>query len=144
MRYISFLIIVAALTACNSKTENNEEISSTVIETDNPAVESAKMEFEEMVWDFGEIIEGERVVHTFKFKNVGNNHLSINSATASCGCTIPEWPKEPIPPGGEGSIKVQFNSNGKVGTQHKDITIISNADPVKTVLQIKAQVQKKK
>ncbi len=63
-------------------------------------------EFAEESHDFGSINEGDVVEHTFKFKNVGDAPLIISSATASCGCTVPEWPKEPIPVGEEGEIAV--------------------------------------
>ncbi len=138
---IAFLAFTLA--SCNSQPESSNQMSAELIETDSESVKEAKIEFKETVWDFGNIVDGERVIHTFKFTNVGEGDLLISSCTASCGCTIPEWPKEPIPPGGEGSIKVEFNSTGKSGNVTKDITILSNANPVKSVLQIKVFVSKK-
>ena len=146
MKYLIYILLPAiALVGCNASNETNgstEDVSATLIETDNPEIREARIEFKETTYDFGEIIDGERVVHTFKFKNTGDNDLIISSATASCGCTIPDWPREPIAPGGEGSIKVEFNSAGKSGSVTKDITILSNANPVKSVLQIKTFVKK--
>ena len=69
--------------------------------------------------------------------------LVISSCTASCGCTVPQWPREPIAPGKSGEIKVVFNSAGKGGLVSKDITILANTNPVKTVLQIKVDIDKK-
>ena len=144
MRNLLFLtIILTSIYACNSETNASKGLDASVIETDNPNIEEPIMEFKESVWDFGNIIDGESVEHTFKFKNTGSTDLVISSCAASCGCTIPSWPKEPIAPGDEGSIKVKFNSSGKSGSVSKDITITSNANPVITKLQIKVFVDKK-
>ncbi len=92
--------------------------------------------------DFGTITEGEIVDHVFSFTNDGEAPLIISSATASCGCTVPLWPKEPIPVGGTGEIKVQFNSRNKPGIQNKTVTITANTYPKITRLKIKANVVK--
>lgn len=99
-------------------------------------------EFTEERYDFGTIKEGDIVEHVFKFKNVGEAPLIISSATASCGCTVPVWPKEPIGIGEEGEIAVRFNSKGKPGTQNKTVTITANTYPKITRLNIKAAVTK--
>lgn len=77
--------------------------------------------------DFGEVKEGPKAVHIFKFKNTGNEPLIIQTASASCGCTVPSWPKQPILPGKEGELKVEYNTQGRVGPINKDIYIMSNA-----------------
>lgn len=142
--FLYALICLAFFTGCNSENQSNESgLDAATIETDKPEVKEPKFEFKERVWDFGTITEGERVEHTFKFKNVGEGDLVISNCTASCGCTIPEWPKEPIPPGGEGQIKVEFNSAGKSDAVTKDITIFANTVPVKSTLQIKVFINKK-
>jgi hypothetical protein len=92
--------------------------------------------------DFGQIKEGEVVNHTFTFKNTGEAPLIIESAKGSCGCTVPQWPKEPIPVGGTGNIEVSFNSKGKPGQQNKTVTITANTNPTITRLSIKANVEK--
>lgn len=99
-------------------------------------------EFTEENYDFGNIKEGDIVEHTFKFKNTGEGPLIISSATASCGCTVPQYPKEPIAVGEEGEIQVRFNSKGKPGIQNKTITITANTYPKINTLQIKANVAK--
>ena len=140
-------IILLALTiitigACSPGTKDTS-MDASVIETDG-AVNEPAFDFNGVTaWDFGKIIEGERVEHTFKFKNTGKANLVIASCTASCGCTIPEWPKEAIAPVESGEIKVEFNSAGKSDMVTKDITIMANTNPVKTVLQIKVFVEKK-
>lgn len=92
--------------------------------------------------DFGVIAKNSKVSHEFKIKNVGDNPLQIENVKATCGCTVPEWPKEPISVGGEGIIKVTFNAAGKVGVQNKAITITANTDPVNTRIYIKATIPK--
>ena len=96
--------------------------------------------FAEEEHDFGTITEGDIVEHTFSFTNVGEAPLIISSATASCGCTVPSWPREPIPVGGEGEITVKFNSRNKPGTQNKTVTITANTNPKINRLRIKSTV----
>ncbi|HRD39901.1 MAG TPA: DUF1573 domain-containing protein, partial [Bacteroidia bacterium] len=69
-----------------------------------------EIKFEEEEHDFGRITQGEKVSYAFKFKNIGKGNLIIASAAGSCGCTVPEFPKEPVLPGQEGKINVVFNS----------------------------------
>ncbi|MBL3654581.1 DUF1573 domain-containing protein [Fulvivirga sp. 2943] len=96
--------------------------------------------FEEEEFDFGTIDEGDVVEHTFKFKNTGDAPLIIQNAVGSCGCTVPTWPKEPIPVGGTGEVTAKFNSKGKSNAQNKTVTLTANTWPKQTRLRIKAQV----
>lgn len=98
--------------------------------------------FTETTYDFGDIKEGAVVNHTFSFTNNGESPLIIESAKASCGCTVPRWPKEPIAVGSSGEIEVSFNSKGKPGIQNKTVTITANTNPKITKLFIKSNVQK--
>ncbi|WP_118976857.1 DUF1573 domain-containing protein [Taibaiella koreensis] len=93
------------------------------------AQKGAKFEFKDKndAYDFGTVKEGEKVVHVFEFKNAGDQPLQILKVEAGCGCTTPEWPKTPVMPGKSSSIKVTFNTAGKVGPAYKDVTIKSNA-----------------
>jgi hypothetical protein len=100
-------------------------------------------QFDETRFDFGTINEGDVVDHVFTFTNSGDAPLIISNATGSCGCTVPIWPKNPIPVGGTGEIKVQFNSNKKPGNNNKTVTITANTYPKQTRLSIKANVIKK-
>jgi hypothetical protein len=99
-----------------------------------------KFQFDKEEHNFGEIYDGDIVTHTFSFKNVGETPLIIAKATASCGCTVPSWPKQPIPSGSSGQIKVQFDSSNKPGIQNKVITITANTETKVKKLLIKAQV----
>ncbi len=92
--------------------------------------------------DFGTINDGDIVEHVFKFTNNGKAPLIISNATATCGCTVPKWPKEPIAVGETGEIQVRFNSRNKGGIQNKTITITANTFPSVNKLQIKANVLK--
>lgn len=98
--------------------------------------------FGEEMHDFGTIKEGEVVEHVFKFTNTGDAPLIISSATASCGCTVPEWPKEPIAVGEDGVIQVRFDSKNKPGIQNKTVTITANTFPKINRIRIKANVTK--
>ncbi len=91
-------------------------------------------------YDFGVLIEGEKVSHVFKFKNIGNADLVITKVSTTCGCTVADYPEDPIPPGDEGKIEVVFNSMGKRGYQHKTIRVLANTQPNLTELSIDAQV----
>lgn len=102
-----------------------------------------KFDFTEESHDFGSISEGDVVEHTFKFKNTGSAPLIIQSATASCGCTVPSYPKEPVAPGTEGEILVKFDSQNKPGVQNKTVTITANTEPPTTKLFIKSNVLSK-
>jgi hypothetical protein len=77
--------------------------------------------------DFGTIKEGPQVEHIFVFTNVGKEPLIIQNASASCGCTTPEWPKEPILPGKDGKLTVRYNTQGRVAPFNKEVYIQSNA-----------------
>ena len=101
------------------------------------------MTFQETEYDFGTINEGDVVEHIFKFTNTGKAPLVIVSAKGSCGCTVPEWPKEPIAPGATGEMLVKFNSNGKPNLQNKQVTITANTEAGKEILKIKAMVTPK-
>lgn len=91
--------------------------------------------------DFGKIKQGDQVECAFKVTNTGNEPLIIENAKGSCGCTVPEYPKDPIPPGESRDIKVKFNSAGKANANTKTVTITANTDPIESVLTIKAFVE---
>ncbi len=101
------------------------------------------IKFDDMSYDWGKMKEGDKMTHLFKFKNVGNEDLIISDARGSCGCTVPEWPKEPIKAGKTGEIKVIFDSAHKNGPQSKTVTLTANTDPASVVLMIKGIVDAK-
>lgn len=103
----------------------------------------ANFKFEKDTMNFGTIKQGEVVNYEFKFTNTGKEPLIITEAHGSCGCTVPEYPKEPIKPGGKGVIKVTFNSAGKSSMQIKTVTLSSNAKGGPKVLYVKGNVEVK-
>lgn len=91
-------------------------------------------------YDFGTVPQGTPVTHNFTLTNTGKAALILSSVTPSCGCTSPEWPKEPIAPGKSAVIKVTYNAQA-MGVFNKNITVISNASTPQTVLYIKGEVK---
>ena len=113
-----------------------------VAEEQVPTGPTTSIAFEHTEFDFGTVDDGEKVRHTYKFKNTGNEPLIITSAKGSCGCTVPKWPADPIPPGGDGQIDVEFDSKGKPGKQTKRVTVTANTVPAQTFLTITGNVNK--
>ena len=103
-------------------------------------VNGAKIEFNKEVHDYGTIKNGADGSCIFEFKNTGSEALIISNAKGSCGCTVPEWPREPVAPGESGVIDVKFNSKGKKGKQNKRVTLTTNMIPSQQVLIVKGQV----
>ena len=92
--------------------------------------------------DFGKIKEGVQATHEFEFTNTGKGPLIISNVAASCGCTTPDWTREPIPPGKTGKIKAVYNSQGRPGQFTKQVTVTSNAAEATKVLTISGLVEK--
>jgi len=101
------------------------------------------IEFGTTEHDFGTVAEGQKVSYTYTVKNSGAAPLIIQNAQPSCGCTVPDWTKTPIPVGGTGFVKAEFDTHGKSGIQNKTITVTSNAWPKTTVIKFKAMVNPK-
>lgn len=143
-------VLLIFMYGCNQKKETlpggEEKVSPEIV--DNPATASGNNDdknppeflFETTQHHFGDIMQGEKVSYTFKFKNTGGNDLVIAQATGSCGCTVSEFSKEPIPPGGNGEVKVTFDSEGKSGMQSKTVTVLANTIPATKVLTISAEI----
>ncbi len=100
-------------------------------------------EFETVEHDFGTVSEGQKVSYTYKFKNKGQAPLIIQDAKPSCGCTVPDWSKQPIAVDGTGFVRAEFDTNGKSGVQTKTITVTANTWPRATTLHFKAMVTPK-
>ncbi len=99
-----------------------------------------KITFAEPAHDFGDITQGDVVTHVFKYENTGNEALVISNVRTSCGCTAPDWDREPLAPGATTEMSIKFNSRGKIGIQNKIITITSNAVNSTERIKIKANV----
>lgn len=107
------------------------------------SVNVAKMTFEQSIFEFGEVDEGAVIHHEFKFVNDGKVPLVIQNAHSTCGCTIPDWPKEMIAPGESAFIKVEFNTKGKSEFQEKPVIITANTYPSVTKVFLRGIVHKK-
>ncbi|MDX5481212.1 MAG: DUF1573 domain-containing protein [Hymenobacteraceae bacterium] len=99
-----------------------------------------ELKFEKETHDFGSIAEGTQASYEFRVKNVGDKPVIITAVQPSCGCTTPDWTKEPILPGKTGVIKALYNSTGRPGPFHKAITVTSTAVTETQVLYIKGEV----
>lgn len=165
-RLILLMVVTVLTTACSDK-ETEKKIAAlearvadlegkkgasmpTLSQTPQPVRPEVKpegplpvMEFETTDHDFGTITEGQKVVYTYKFKNTGDAPLIVQEAKGSCGCTASDWSKAPIPVGGEGYVKAEFDSNGKPNIQNKTVTVTANTWPKQTVLKFKAMVTPK-
>ncbi|MBT8219234.1 MAG: DUF1573 domain-containing protein [Bacteroidia bacterium] len=106
-----------------------------------PAGPTTVMAFEETEFDFGTVEMGDKVEHIYSFTNTGDEPLVISNATGSCGCTVPQWPKEPIAPGATGEILVSFDTKNKPNNQTKRVTITANTEPAQSFLTIKGFVE---
>lgn len=151
----AFLILLACVfaVACSDggKTTSSEVAPSELInvpETSKSTPDESEKEdrgvpelsFEAVEHNFGKVYEGETVDHTFTFTNTGTGPLLIQNARASCGCTVPSWPKEAIAPGEKGEIQVRFNTTGKLGNQRKTVTLTANTQPNILTLIIQGEV----
>ncbi|WP_395047402.1 DUF1573 domain-containing protein [Flavobacterium sp.] len=105
--------------------------------------EYPKIEIENSDFDFGDITQGDKVSHVFKFKNTGKSDLVILDAHASCGCTVPEWTKTPIKSGEMGEVNIIFNSEGKMGNQEKTVTLRTNTEVGSELIHFKANINPK-
>jgi len=140
------MLLLFSFTSCKENVANkiNKEKLEVAKERDYNMTDGASaIVFSKKEHDFGIINEGDVVETTFSFKNTGKSALIITNASATCGCTVPEWPKEPIAVGGESEITVKFNSSGKPNNQSKTVTLTTNTAKGKETVVIKAQVTPK-
>ena len=139
--------------ACNDKPaapENKDLLPTDLVNNprsadgiDTSALKSlATMDFRDTVFDFGTIKEGEIVTHAFSFTNNGKSPLIISNASGSCGCTVADFPREPLAPGKSAEVKVQFSSAGKEGHQEKSVSLTTNSNRGTHFLFIKGEIKK--
>ena len=141
-KFLVGLTLCCALFSCDIRNKTKHDVLAS-----DPAMafkDSTTVQMIDSVYDFGKVADGEKVEYSFRFRNTGKNPLIVSNATASCGCTVPEKPEEPIRPGETGFIKVVFNSQGRVGPAHKTVTVTSNAYPAFPVLELKGDVTEAK
>jgi hypothetical protein len=108
-----------------------------------PVGPTTEISFTETTFDFGTIEEGTVVTHVFTFTNAGNEPLILTDVKGSCGCTVPQWPREPLAPGETASITVEFNSKAKSGKRNQRVTITSNTDPPQRFIYLTGEIAPK-
>ena len=123
------MVSILLFTGCKGAKDNSESKKA-----------NSKIEFEITSYDFGKIAFGSDGTCVFKFKNDSKNSLVINVVRTSCGCTNPEWPKDPLEYGNSGEIKITYNTK-IIGSFQKSITVFSNAENSPVKLLIKGEVQ---
>ncbi len=137
---ISFLVLISCENSDDKKIVDSEDVTNSASAEEKSSKNLPEIKFEEELFDFGKITQGEKVNHAFSFKNIGSKSLIITGASGSCGCTVPEWPKEPINPGQSSKINVVFSSEGKSGIQEKTITVVTNCEPATRIIRIKTEI----
>ncbi len=144
MKKLFLFLCLGIFTACNNEETSDglgtDAVSISESASGRNADNLPDIRFDEDTHDFGRITQGEKVSHSFFFTNTGKSNLIISGASGSCGCTVPEWPKDPIKPGDKGKIDVVFNSEGKSGYQEKTITVVTNCEPATKVIRIKTEI----
>ncbi len=143
--FIFGLLLLSSLYSCNNgdkKTggEYNITNSATADGENGKNGGLPTIDFEETEYNFGTVIQGEKVSHSFVFKNNGDGNLIISNVKASCGCTVPKWTKEPIKPGQTGTIELVFDSSNRDGKQTKSAKVYSNTQPNVMELFIRCEV----
>jgi len=138
---ICLTIIATTFTACEDSTAKKVTNATTTTPTPGSNVSGPIITFDKTEHDFGTINEGEKVTTEFNFTNTGKEDLIIVDARGSCGCTVPQYPKNtPIAPGASGKILVSFDSSNKPGLQQKSVTLSANTASGREMLRIKSNV----
>ncbi len=119
----------------------NNQLTPPITQPAQPAGPSTSVKFENYKHDFGNIKQNSENTKVFKFTNTGTEDMIIADAKGSCGCTVPNYPKEPIPPGGIGEIEVTYRPGTQKAQQNKTVTVTANTEPAQTILTISAFVE---
>jgi len=137
----SFLLLLGfVLLSCGGQNGRQQQPDNPEEEITQSAAGQAIILFDTLIHDFGTIIEGEQVVCYFDYWNKGDVDLLISSVEATCGCTTPDWSREPLRPGEQGSLEIIFDASGRSGIQRKLITVRSNANEQEIRLTIRANI----
>ena len=143
MRTCAYFLITAFFLAtvfsCGHKGKTNNNVDHESFGIDS-TLQKTSIRFDDVQYNFGQIKEGEKVVHVYEVTNTGKSDLLLLSVQPSCGCTTPKWDKRPIRPGKKGHIEVSFDSKGRPGAQHKTITVVTNTEIPNTVLYLNGEV----
>ena len=138
-----YMLIIGIISFMNISCDNNptKKINQqNLLETEKRLEKESVLpilKFDFDTYDFGQVTDGEIVEVDYTFKNTGESNLIIYDASASCGCTVPEYPKDKeIKPGESGVIKARFDSSGQTGKQVKSITLTTNTKNSKKIIRM--------
>jgi hypothetical protein len=140
---IKFLIPFLAIALMASKCEQAKKVEGSTVTSPVPDGPKTTIKYTEEEYKFGKVMEGDVVEHAFEFTNTGKEPLIITDCRASCGCTVPEWPRDPVAPGATSRINAKFNTTGKSGDQTKVITVTANTEPFESHVTISGFVEAK-
>jgi hypothetical protein len=146
MRLLFTILILTGMMTIASCDGGKKGLPADVVNIPNTASGEAdlsampRIEFDRNEHDFGKVIQGEKVTYSFKFRNTGRSDLFISNISATCGCTVTDYPRIPIKPGEENYVKVTFDSSGKQGFQNKEVVVMANTQPADTRLRVTANV----
>jgi hypothetical protein len=134
-----FAVVMVGFTACKDR-EAEKKIAELESKLKQLEVKKPVIEFATMEHDFGTIKEGDPAEFTYSFKNTGEAPLIISEVKPSCGCTVPDYSKDPVSAGESGFVKVTFDSNGKKDLVTKTVTVTANTEPKQMTLKFKAMI----
>jgi hypothetical protein len=137
--HFAFRIFLPMISALSISLSTPQEVMAQK-EAEQKPLSKARIQFAEKQHDFGDLVQGESVTYKFAFQNTGTEPLMILNVQTTCGCTAPQWPKKPIPPGEGGEIVVTFNSTKKMGRVNKIITVYTNGEKPEEKLKIVTNV----
>lgn len=130
MKISKLLLVLTATVAILYSCKNNyANTSSDKLDASHDSANFTTIQWLDTVKDMGTITEGQKLEVNFRFRNSGDKPLVIERVTPTCGCTVADPPKEPIAPGKEGEIRGVFDSNGRIGPNHKTLTVVANTKP---------------
>lgn len=142
MKFIHILFALAIVTSCSTDpSKKAKESKAATTEATTPTADGPVMTFDKLSHDFGTINEGEVVETVFTLTNTGTSDLIILNARGSCGCTVPDYPKDqPIAPGDSAEVTVKFDSNNKPNANNRSVTFTTNTEKGREVVQIRTFV----
>lgn len=136
-------ILALAILAVSGAALHAQTTTTQPTATQQTTLDGGSFKFKEEAFDFGEVTEGPDLTHEFEFMNDGQKPIFIRNVTAGCGCTVADWPHEPILPGMASKIKVTFHSMGRPGAMGKVVSIISDAQQQNMTLKISGSIKPK-
>lgn len=141
----ALILTILLMSSCQQQQDKvtTAEVVAPIVETSKPKPMTT-IQWLDSTKNLGKVSEGEKIEISYRFKNTGTELLIINNVVVSCGCTVAEKPQEPIAPGAEGSIKATFDTKGRLGTNHKTMTVYTNTKEAVSTVAFEVEVLAKK